>query len=102
MTTLGYPTEVIKFFMAMLRDRKTMLSFDSFTSLDISIDNSISQRDSTSMILYLIYSHGLINILQGLYEDGGAYINDTFFMAITNTFEECDDKLDDMLYKQKA
>ena len=41
MARLGYPSEIISFFEAMLKDRKTMLSFDDFTSLPIDIDNGI-------------------------------------------------------------
>ena len=85
----------------MLSDRHTMLSFDSFTSDIIPIDNGIVQGETASMILYLIYRHGLINILQGPHEDGGAYVNDTF-IAIANTFNECDNMLNNMLNKQSV
>ena len=76
-----------------------MLSFDNFNSDSIPIENSIGQGETASMILYLIYSHGLINILQGTNEDEGAYVDDTF-MAIADTFDGCNDMLNGMLDKQ--
>jgi hypothetical protein len=60
MARLGYPTEIIGFFEAMLKDRKTKLSFDDFTSLLLEIDNGIGQGETASMVLYLIYSYGLV------------------------------------------
>ena len=100
MAKLGYPSEIISFFEAMLKDRKTTLSFDDFTSLPIDIDNGITQGETASMILYLIYSHGLVAIPQGSNEDGGANVDDNFFMAMADTFEECDRMLNNMLDKQ--
>jgi len=38
------------------------------------------------MLLYLIYNHGLISIPHGPQENGGAYVDDTFFMAIADNF----------------
>ena len=102
MARLGYPSEIVSFFEAMLKDRKTTLSFDDFTSLRFDIDNGIGQGETASMILYLIYSYGLVAIPQGTDEDGGAYVDDNFFMAIADTFEECDMLLNDMLDKQSA
>ena len=37
MARLSYPLEIIDFFAAMLRERKTKLSFDDFTSLPLDI-----------------------------------------------------------------
>ncbi|KAF8589573.1 hypothetical protein K439DRAFT_1298662, partial [Ramaria rubella] len=57
---LGYPTEIIDFFRAMLTDRQTRLSFDDYISEHLDIDNSIGQGETRSMLLYLIYSYGLV------------------------------------------
>ena len=48
--------------LLLLRDRKTMLSFADFTLESINIDNGIGQGETGSMILYLIYSYGLVAI----------------------------------------
>jgi len=101
MVKLGYPSEIVNFFAAMLNERTTRLSFNDFTSHDINIDNGIGQGETASMILYLIYSYGLINILQGPNKAGGAYVDDTFFMAIADTFDECDVLLNYMLDKPR-
>lgn len=102
MTKLGYPTEIIAFFSAMPDQSKTMLSFNDYSSLPIDIDNGIGQGETASMILYLIYSYGLVAIPKGRQEDGGAYVDDNFFMAIGETFKKCDITLNDMLDKQTA
>jgi hypothetical protein len=102
MARLGYPMEIIAFFEAMLKNRKTTLSFDDFSSPLFDIDNRIGQGETASMILYLIYSYGLVAIPQGNKEDGGAYVDDNFFVAIADTFEDCDKILNDMLDKQNT
>ena len=102
MTKLGYPTEIIAFFSAMPDQSKTMLSFNDYSSLPIDIDKRIGQGETASMILYLIYSYGLVAIPKGRQEDGGAYVDDNFFMAIGETFKKCDITLNDMLDKQTA
>ena len=101
MKRLGYPTKIMDFFHAMLRDRHTTLTFDGYTSAPIPIDNGIGQGEPSSMILYLIYSHALAAIPSTLGGDGGAYVDDTFFWAACDTFEECDAKLNAMLDKQE-
>jgi hypothetical protein len=102
MARLGYPKEIIALFETMLKDRKTLLNFDDFTSPLLDIDNGIGLGETASMILYLIYCYSLVTILHGNNEDGGAYVNDNFFVMIEDTFEECDEVLNNMLDKQNA
>ena len=54
------------------------------------------------MILYLIYSYALVNILQMESGDGGTYVDNTFFWAVCDTFQECDTRINTMLDKQDA
>ena len=102
MARLGYPSEIVSFFKAMLKDRKTMLSSDDFTSLPFNIDNGIGQGETASMIFDLIYSYSLVAVPQGTDKDGGAYMDDNFIMAIADTFEECNTMLNNILDKQSA
>ena len=51
-------------------------------------------------IMYLIYSHALVGILPTCGRDSGAYVDDNFFTAFSSTFEECDEKINQMLDKQ--
>ena len=103
MARLGYPMEIIAFFEAMLRDRKTLLSFDNFSSPLFDINNGIGQGETASMILYLIYSHKLVAIPHGNNQDGGAaYVDNNFFVAIKGSFKECNEVLNNMLDKQNA
>ena len=97
---LGYPTQVVRFFEAVLSDRHTMLSFDGHTSETFEVDNGIGQGEPSSMILYLIYSHALVGILPTCGGDGGAYVDDNFFTTFGSTFKECDKKINQMLDKQ--
>src|SRR6266481_10210684 len=54
------------------------------------------------MILYLIYSHALVAIPPTCDGDGGAYMDDNFFMAMGGTYEDGDVKLNCMLDRQEA
>ena len=101
MVRLGYPTQVINYFEAVLDNRHTVLSFNGYVSEAINIDNGIGQGEPSSMILYLIYSHTLVGIPPTCGGNGGAYVDDNFFTAIGDTFEECDTKINQMLDKQE-
>ena len=101
MVRLGYPTQLISFFEAVLADRQTVLSFDGYVSEAFEIDNGIGQGEPSSTILYLIYSHALMGIPPTCGGDGGAYVDDNFFTAVGDTFEECDTKINSMLDKQE-
>src|SRR5712664_3015870 len=68
---LGYPTQITGFVEVMLQYRHTYLFFDRFTSEEIDIDNGIGQGDASSMILYLIYSYGLVTITDATQGYGG-------------------------------
>jgi hypothetical protein len=85
----------------MLTGRSTRLSFDDFLSDIIQIDNGIGQGETSSMLLYLIYSYGFVSIPTGPAENGGAYVDDNFFMACGNDFNECDTILNQMLDRQE-
>ena len=99
MAHLGYATELNCFFEAMLQNRKTTLSFDDFTLESINIDNGIRQGETGSMILYLIYSYGLIATSQGANEDRRVR-GRQLFVAIADTFNNCDNILNHMLNRQ--
>ncbi|KIJ22827.1 hypothetical protein M422DRAFT_276688 [Sphaerobolus stellatus SS14] len=102
MAKLRYPTEIIHFFRALLTDRSTRLRFDDYTSGILPIDNGIGQGEPGSMLLYLIYNHLLVSIPEGHDQNGGAYIDDAFFMATADSFNECDIILNNMLDKQEV
>ena len=78
MVRLGYPTQLISFFEAVLADRQTVLSFDGYVSEAFEIDNGIGQGEPSSMILYLIYSHALVGIPPTCGGDGGHMLMTTF------------------------
>src|SRR6266481_5996954 len=102
MRKLAYPTELIGFFEVVLADHRTQLAFNGFLSEYISVDNRIGQGEPSSMILYLIYSHALVAIPPMCDGDGGAYVDNNFFMATGGTYKDCDMKLNRMLDRQEA
>ncbi|KIJ35030.1 hypothetical protein M422DRAFT_262768 [Sphaerobolus stellatus SS14] len=72
------------------------------TIIFLDIANAFPNAGETGpMFLYLIYNHLLVSIPKGPNQNGGAYVDDTFFMAIADTFEECDTILNGMLDKQE-
>jgi hypothetical protein len=56
------PSDIVQFTESVLTDRQTQLKFDGFTSEWFLVTNGIGQGDPLSMILYIIYSSGLVDI----------------------------------------
>jgi hypothetical protein len=100
MKKMGYPSEIVGFYKALLTDHSMRLKFDNYLSDLIQIDNGIRQGEPGSMILYSIYSVDLVRIPQGPDEDRGAYVDDNFILAAGDTYKECDAWLNDMMDKQ--
>ena len=93
------PTEVVYFVERMLRDRKTQLRFDDYTSNWFEIRNGIGQGDPLSMLLYIIYDSDLVDTPKSKNELTLAFVDDTVFIAIGNSFQETHDILLDMLVR---
>jgi len=72
----------------MLRDRETTLKFDGYASDAIWIDNSIGQGDLLSMVLYQFYNTDLLDIPSSKDEDAMAFVDDSFMLAIADSFKE--------------
>ena len=81
----------------MIRGRRTQLRFDDYTSEWFEIRNGIGQGDPLSMLLYIIYDSDLIDIARNKGELTLAFVDDTVFIAIANTFTETHEILIDML-----
>lgn len=97
------PREIVQFTERLLTHRQTQLKFDGFTSDWFPVTNGIGQGDPLSMILYIIYSSGLVDVAtprgnrRALKELTLAFVDDTAFIAIGNTFTETHAILADML-----
>lgn len=61
------------------------------------ICNGIGQGNPLSMLLYIIYDSDLIDITRNKGELIFAFVDDTVFIAIANTFTETHEILKDML-----
>jgi hypothetical protein len=94
--------ELISFTERMLTGRRTQLQFNDFTSEWFPVTNGIGQGDPLSMICYLIYNSDLVEVARGRIgnrrkEIALAFVDDTAYIAIAETFEETHKILRDML-----
>jgi len=103
------PREIVDFTERLLTDRKTQLRFDGHTSNWIPINNGIGQGDPlVSMILYVIYASGLVDIAktrrnrEALKELTLAFVDDTALIAIGKDFDATHAILKDMLERENG
>ena len=96
----GIPRKYTKFIDNMLRGRVTTLKFDGYSSAPIHIDNGIGQGDPISMIMYQFYNADLLDIPNNKDEDAMAFVDDSFMLAIADTFEEAHEMLADMMGRE--
>jgi hypothetical protein len=97
------PANLIHFTELVLSHRLTQLKFDGFTSAWFPVTNGIGQGDPLSMILYIIYSSGLVDVAlprrgrDSLTELTLAFVDDTAFIAIAKDFPSAHRILANML-----
>ena len=91
------PLAIVSFVERMIRGRRTQLRFDDYISDWFEIRNGIGQGDPLSMLLYIIYDSDLIDISKGKGELTLAFVDDTVFIAIADSFTETHNILKDML-----
>lgn len=96
------PPEIVTFTERMLRGRKMKLRFNDYTSEWFDITNGIGQGDPLSMILYIIYDSDLVEMAKGKRELTLAFVDDTAFLAIGETFQETHRILRDMLERRRG
>ena len=80
------PPKIVSFTERLLQGRRTKLRFNDYTSEWFNIMNGIGQGDPLSMILYIIYNSDLVRTAKGRQELTLAFVDDTAFLAIGNTF----------------
>lgn len=91
------PRKYTTFVENLLRNRRTKLKFDDFTSDFFELSNGIGQGDPLSMILYLFYNADLLEIPSGQDEDAFAYVDDITLIAVADSFKDAHKKLKDMM-----
>jgi len=99
------PNEIVTFMERMLTGRHTQLRFDDFTSEWFPVNNGIGQGDPLSMICYLIYNSDLVEVAKGRIgqrreEIALAFVDDTAFVAVAETFKETHEILMNMMTRE--
>lgn len=94
------PKEIIDYTGRLLRGRKTKIRFDDYESTWFAITNGIGQGDPLSMILYVVYSADLVDTANSKSELTLAFVDDTAFIAIGNTFLDTHTTLNDMMERE--
>jgi len=94
------PSKYTKFVSNMLCGRVTTLKFNGYTSAPIHIDNSIGQGDPLSMALYQYYNGDLLNIPSNKDKDAMVFVDDSFMLAIADTFKEAHEILANMMGRE--
>ncbi|PPQ78944.1 hypothetical protein CVT25_002395, partial [Psilocybe cyanescens] len=88
------PRIYVDFVENLLKDRRTKLRFDNFTSEQILISNGIGQGDPLSMILYIIYNADLLEITRALAnntdptEDAIGFVDDAMIIVTGKTLRD--------------
>ena len=96
----GIPRKYTKFMENMLWGRVTTLKFDGYSLAPIHIDNGIGQGDLLSMIMYQYYNTNLLDIPNNKDEDAMAFVDNSFMLAIVDTFKEAHEILADMMGRE--
>ena len=96
----GIPRKYTKSVENMLWGRVTTLKFDGYSLAPIHIDNGIGQGDLLSMIMYQYYNADLLDIPNNKDEDAMAFVDNSFMLAIADTFEEAHEMLADMMGRE--
>ena len=97
-----FPTELAHFIESSMSDHSTVLKFDDYTSLPISIDSGIGQGDLPSMPYYTVFNSGLIEVARGPNKKAIAFVDNTVYLAIGPNFEDTHAILQDMLLCPKG
>jgi hypothetical protein len=94
------PEQYIIFVGNMLRERKTRLRFDDYTSEPYTLTNGIGQGDPLSMLLYLFYNADLLDISRYAHEAALGYVDDTILYAEGDNFNNTNASLTDMMTRE--
>ena len=82
------PKAYISFVSAMLTGRKTHLNFDDYTSDWFPLDNGIGQGDPLSMLLYLFYNTGILDVVKGPDKLSLGYVDDIALVVTAKMFAQ--------------
>ncbi|KAF8875639.1 hypothetical protein BD779DRAFT_1449924, partial [Infundibulicybe gibba] len=81
-----------------LEGRKTILTFDDYRSEPFNVENGLDQGDPFSLICYVIYNSGILDIPEkNGGETGLLYVDDAAIIATGKDFKETHHKLKKMM-----
>lgn len=97
----GVPNEVVGWFEAKLSGRKTVITFDDYTSATIPVESGLDQGCNTSGLCYNFYNAGQI---EGAREREGelatSFADDTVVAAEGRNMEEAARKVEDLMERE--
>lgn len=91
------PAVFVEVVELMLTDRFTKLRFDDFISDRMQINNGTTQGHPMSMLLYGFYNAPLIEVANSQDELSPGFVDDSMFLAVGATLQECHGKLKKMM-----
>ena len=91
------PTSFVEVVELMLTDQYTKLKFDDFISDRMPIDNGTTQGHPMSMLLYGFYNASLIEVASSQDELSPGFVDDSMFLAVGATLQDCHRKLKEMM-----
>lgn len=86
----------------MLSERWTHLRFGNYASDLIRIINSTTQGCPLSMLFYVFYNAPLINITSNHSETSLGFVDDSMFLVVVDSLDECHTILKDMMERPKG
>ena len=86
-----------------MRNQRTQLNFDDYTSEPFSIQNGLDQGDPFSPIGYMIYNSDLLEVpVTKNGEDAILFVDDTTLLVIGKDYKETHQTLANMLHRDNG
>jgi hypothetical protein len=98
----GILREYTDIIQGLLQGRRMRLKFNDYLLDFFPINNSIGQGDPLSMIMYLFYNAGLVDVPRGKDEDLVAFVDDVGSGSKVDTHEEAHKMLIEMCEREEG
>jgi hypothetical protein len=103
MRNRGIPVQYTDWIVRQMRNWRTQLNFDNYTSEPFSIENGLDRGDPLSPIGYMIYNSDILDIpATKNSEDAILFVDDTMLLAIGKDYKEMHRTLTNMLHRDNG